>query len=177
MTAATTVTAVTGDRPDSYAVSSQACYTGDLRKEFEQDPARAEAWVAALNSDETLGWPGALKTEDLRAYTVSLTLVVLLADTQDNPGVGGSADTTGLLRAMLDERAERAVLGVLHDPDAALAAHQAGVGHDITIGLGAKSGGYGEHYAASCEQGKMRLFSYRTGADHAQPRITISAVV
>ena len=39
------------------------------------------------------------------------------------------------------------------------------------------SGGYGEHYAASCEQGKMRLFSYRTGADHAQPRITISAVV
>ena len=39
------------------------------------------------------------------------------------------------------------------------------------------SGGYGEHYAASCEQGKMRLFSYRVGSDHAQPRITISAVV
>ena len=37
------------------------------------------------------------------------------------------------------------------------------------------SGGYGEHYAASCEQGRMRLFSYRTG--QSQPRITISAHV
>ncbi|WP_220813241.1 hypothetical protein [Pseudomonas paralcaligenes] len=36
-------------------------------------------------------------------------------------------------------------------------------------------GGYGEHYAASCEQGRMRLFSYRTG--QSQPRITISALV
>jgi hypothetical protein len=39
------------------------------------------------------------------------------------------------------------------------------------------SGGYGEHYAAACEQGRMRLFSYRTGREHAQPHITISAVV
>ncbi|MGP1630654.1 MAG: hypothetical protein ACTS5V_11990 [Giesbergeria sp.] len=37
------------------------------------------------------------------------------------------------------------------------------------------TGGYGEHYAASCEQGRMRLFSYRTG--QSQPRITLSAVV
>lgn len=69
---------------------------------------------------------------------------VLLADTQDNPGVGGSADTIGLLAALVNNRAEGAVLGVLHDPAAALAAHQAGVGSDITIGLGAKSGGWGE---------------------------------
>jgi hypothetical protein len=40
------------------------------------------------------------------------------------------------------------------------------------------TGGYGEHYAAACEQGRMRLFSYRTGApDRPQPRITISAFV
>lgn len=37
------------------------------------------------------------------------------------------------------------------------------------------SGGYGEHYAAGCESGRMRLFSYRTGS--AQPRITINAVL
>lgn len=37
------------------------------------------------------------------------------------------------------------------------------------------SGGYGEHYASQCEQGKMRLFSFRTGQQ--QPHITISAVV
>ncbi|MGE8317599.1 MAG: hypothetical protein ACN6O3_02565 [Comamonas sp.] len=36
-------------------------------------------------------------------------------------------------------------------------------------------GGYGEHYAEACEQGRMRLFSYRTG--QAQPRITVNAQV
>ncbi|ARU03814.1 hypothetical protein CCO03_03155 [Comamonas serinivorans] len=39
------------------------------------------------------------------------------------------------------------------------------------------TGGYGEHYAAACEQGRMRLFSYRAGPDHSQPRITLSALV
>jgi microcystin degradation protein MlrC len=69
---------------------------------------------------------------------------VLLADTQDNPGVGGSSDTVGLLAAMLRNRAERAVLGLLHDPKAALAAHQSGLGADLTIGIGAGSGQWGE---------------------------------
>ena len=36
-------------------------------------------------------------------------------------------------------------------------------------------GGYGEHYAEGLESGRMRLFSYRTGA--AQPRITVNAFV
>ncbi|MFG0642234.1 hypothetical protein [Delftia sp. WSY_22] len=40
---------------------------------------------------------------------------------------------------------------------------------------GALRGGYGEHYAEACEQGQLRLFSYRTGT--AQPRITVSAQV
>jgi hypothetical protein len=37
------------------------------------------------------------------------------------------------------------------------------------------AGGYGEHYASACEQGRMRLFSYRT-AGH-MPHITLSAQV
>jgi len=69
---------------------------------------------------------------------------VLLADTQDNPGVGGSSDTVGLLRAMLKMGAQRAVLGILHDPDAALAAHQSGIGTQIRIALGAKTPAWGE---------------------------------
>ncbi len=36
-------------------------------------------------------------------------------------------------------------------------------------------GGYGEHYASQCEQGKMRLFSFRSGQQH--PHITINAHV
>jgi microcystin degradation protein MlrC len=69
---------------------------------------------------------------------------VLLADTQDNPGAGGSADTVGLLAALLRHHAERAVLGVLHDPLAAQAAHSVGLGRTLTIGIGAKSGAWGE---------------------------------
>ena len=64
---------------------------------------------------------------------------ILLADTQDNPGAGGSSDTVGLLAALIRNRAQHALLGVLHDPEAARAAHAAGVGSTITIGLGAKS--------------------------------------
>lgn len=69
---------------------------------------------------------------------------LLLADTQDNPGAGGSADTVGLLAAMLSNRAQHAVLGFIHDPEAALAAHQAGNGATITVGVGAKTKEWGE---------------------------------
>lgn len=69
---------------------------------------------------------------------------VVLADTQDNPGAGGSADTIGLLEAMVRLRAKRAVLGVLADAEAARAAHAAGQGATLNIGIGARSGAWGE---------------------------------
>lgn len=65
---------------------------------------------------------------------------VILADAQDNPGGGGNADTTGLLRALLSERAEGAVIGNLFDPQAAEAAHAAGEGAAVALSLGGHSG-------------------------------------
>ena len=65
---------------------------------------------------------------------------VVIADTQDNPGGGGDSDTTGMLRALIACKAEGAALGLMVDPAAAAAAHAAGVGADITIGLGGRSG-------------------------------------
>lgn len=65
---------------------------------------------------------------------------VVIADAQDNPGAGGSADTTGLLRALVAANAERAVLGLLVDADAAAQAHQAGEGTTVKLALGGKSG-------------------------------------
>ena len=53
---------------------------------------------------------------------------VVLADTQDNPGGGGSSDTTGLLEALIEARAENAALALLADGEAAAAAHLAGTG-------------------------------------------------
>jgi microcystin degradation protein MlrC len=65
---------------------------------------------------------------------------VIIADTQDNPGAGGSADTTGLLFALVEGGAEGAALGYLCDGQAVKAAHDAGKGADITIDLGGRSG-------------------------------------
>ena len=65
---------------------------------------------------------------------------IVIADTQDNPGAGGDSDTTGMLRALVRNNAAKAAIGVICDPQSAKAAHAAGVGAEITIGLGGKSG-------------------------------------
>ena len=64
---------------------------------------------------------------------------VVLADTQDNPGAGGNGDTTGLLAALVGQRAEGAVLGLLIDKESAAKAHAAGQGATLGFALGGKS--------------------------------------
>jgi microcystin degradation protein MlrC len=62
---------------------------------------------------------------------------VILADTQDNPGGGGTGDTTGILAALLEAPGVSADLALLADPTAAAAAHAAGPGavlHDLPLG-------------------------------------------
>ncbi len=73
---------------------------------------------------------------------------VILADTQDNPGGGGAGDTTGLLRALVGAGVEEAVVGVINDAEAARAAHSAGVGSVLEMGVGEKvtPGGPGPLY-------------------------------
>ncbi|WP_437127624.1 M81 family metallopeptidase [Rhodovibrio sodomensis] len=66
---------------------------------------------------------------------------VVLADTQDNPGAGGNGDTTGLLRELLAQGASGVLAGLLHDPDAARAAHDAGEGAVIEVSLGGRTPG------------------------------------
>ena len=65
---------------------------------------------------------------------------VIIADTQDNPGAGGDSDTTGMLRALVRNKATRAAIGAICDPASAKAAHDAGVGASVTLALGGKSG-------------------------------------
>ncbi len=68
------------------------------------------------------------------------TKPIIIADTQDNPGAGGDSDTTGMLRALVRNKASRAATGVIYDPESAKAAHTAGVGASVTLSLGGKSG-------------------------------------
>lgn len=65
---------------------------------------------------------------------------VVIADVQDNPGAGGTSDTTGLLRALVAGGARDAVLGMLNDPGIAALAHARGEGAEITAALGGKAG-------------------------------------
>lgn len=65
---------------------------------------------------------------------------VILADSQDNPGGGADSDTVGLLAELVRQNAQDAALAILYDPAAAAAAHAAGEGAEISVGLGAKSG-------------------------------------
>ena len=55
-----------------------------------------------------------------------------------------SGDTTGMLKALVEGGARGAVLGVLCDPEAAAAAHAAGVGATLELALGGKSGAPGQ---------------------------------
>lgn len=64
---------------------------------------------------------------------------IVVADTQDNPGGGGDGDTTGMLRALVAERPEGAVLGLMIDPDAAAKAAEIGVGGAFDAALGGRS--------------------------------------
>lgn len=66
---------------------------------------------------------------------------IVVADTQDNPGIGGTSSTTGMLHALLAACAGQAfpgrvALGVLYDPAAAAAAHRAGIGQEIECSVG-----------------------------------------
>ncbi|MFV0284265.1 MAG: M81 family metallopeptidase [Castellaniella sp.] len=76
--------------------------------------------------------------EALDALTDRASGCVILADTQDNPGGGGSGDTTGLLRALLDRSAGPACVAVLCDAAFARAAHEQGVGARIDLPLGGR---------------------------------------
>jgi microcystin degradation protein MlrC len=69
---------------------------------------------------------------------------VILADTQDNPGAGGNADTMSLIKALVASGTTRVLAGVLCDASAAARAHAAGEGSTIELGLGAGTGTAGE---------------------------------
>ncbi len=63
---------------------------------------------------------------------------IVIADTQDNPGCGGTCDTTGMLDALVRHDAQGVAMCVMWDADAAQAATDAGVGATIELDLGGK---------------------------------------
>ncbi|CAB3777489.1 hypothetical protein LMG28614_00399 [Paraburkholderia ultramafica] len=117
---------------------------------FSKDAANraADALFSKLVGDEAR-WDVPFLTPDeaaLAAIDLSRTAAkpVIVADTQDNPGVGGDSNTMGMVRALLRNGATDAAVGVIWDADAAAAAHRAGVGARISVPLGGRSGVQGD---------------------------------
>ncbi|MCW3477289.1 M81 family metallopeptidase [Limobrevibacterium gyesilva] len=94
----------------------------------------------ALAAESQFSRPLPEATKAVRLALAASGRPVVIADTQDNPGAGGTGDGVGLLRALLDARAPDAVLALLHDPQAARQAHALGTGATARFLLGAHSG-------------------------------------
>jgi microcystin degradation protein MlrC len=114
---------------------------------YSEDPAAASRLADALRDavqehESAFDCPVYTPEEGVRraiALAAHASRPVVIADTQDNPGAGGASDTTGMLRALVGADAQRAALGLMVDPAAAKAAHEAGHGATIEIALGGKS--------------------------------------
>ena len=112
----------------------------------QADADRAADSFAALVAAQENAFDGEVLTPEngvARAMAIAdagATRPVVIADTQDNPGAGGDSNTTGMLRALVAADAQRAAIGVIFDPQAAAAAHEAGEGATIRIAIGGQSG-------------------------------------
>jgi microcystin degradation protein MlrC len=94
---------------------------------------------------------------------------VILADTQDNPGAGAPATTTGVIAELLRQGAEGALVGIVHDPIAAGEAHAQGVGGQVT-----SLGGEGEGPGQDPMAGPWRVMALSNGrftGTSAMPRM------
>ncbi len=114
-------------------------YAGDELRAAEAAGRLAEAVQAARGRFDS----GFLSPEEAVAQADRAGRAgrpAVIADSCDNPGGGGNGDTTGLLRALAAARPRGAALGLLIDPEAAAAAHEAGAGARLALALGGRSG-------------------------------------
>ncbi|CAG4904771.1 hypothetical protein R52603_03246 [Paraburkholderia saeva] len=117
---------------------------------FSKDDAEhaVDALFSKMMSEESR-WDVPFLTPDeaaIEAIRMSRTSArpVIIADTQDNPGVGGDSNTMGMVRALLRNGATDAAVGVIWDAEAAAEARRAGVGARISVALGGRSGAQGD---------------------------------
>ena len=121
--------------------------------------ALADRIMSELCSSEPEFHVPLLEPHDAVRTAMALEGTVIIADVQDNPGAGGTSDTTGLLSALVDLQADNAILGVICDPDTAERAHRVGTGSTFSGKLGGKSGPEGQ----TPLEGKFRVLGISDG--------------
>src|SRR5664280_1446527 len=82
----TAIQAISGATPGLYGgtLNNSSCNRDQLVVFLQQNPNRAAAWVAALNSDPGLRWAGgvSLRPTDIADYVAELTPLILRVDTR-----------------------------------------------------------------------------------------------
>lgn len=123
-----------GCTPVIWAYADTQAEADALADKLEAAALEAEALFAgkAYEPDEAVRYAAARATDGVRP--------VVIADAQDNPGAGGNSDTTGLLKALVRNNAQRAAIGLIVDPEAVKRIHEAGAGACIRLALGGHSG-------------------------------------
>jgi microcystin degradation protein MlrC len=117
-----------------YAADAATARDAVQRLHHEVAVARRADWKADLLTPQAA-------VESAIQLALHAAAPVVIADTQDNPGAGGDANTTGLLHALLAAHAGarldgRVALGLLFDPASARAACAAGVGATLPLQIG-----------------------------------------
>ena len=123
-----------------YGVDAAVLREAVHRLHDEVAVARRADWTVDLHEPQA-AVEQAIALASLVSPAFAVDQPVVIADTQDNPGAGGDANTTGMLRALLQADAGtrlqgRVALGLLFDPEAAQAACGAGVGATLTLQIG-----------------------------------------
>ncbi|WP_171015727.1 M81 family metallopeptidase [Devosia sp. FKR38] len=111
---------------------------GDLA--VAEDAARrfaAKIWDLRYDTASTLLTPAAA-VEAAR----SCRQATVFADVSDNAGAGAGSDSTFLLRALIDDDAQKVILGLIWDPVAVRFCFDAGIGATIGLRLGGKTSPY-----------------------------------
>lgn len=112
---------------DSQNKADAACdkLIQNMQKRFTEKPSRyyepAEAIKKAQTSLAKLGKP------------------IIIADVQDNPGGGGSGDTTGIIRALSQSNVSSALIACFYDKENAALLAQEKIGTTIKLNLGGKN--------------------------------------
>lgn len=105
----------------------------------EADRAISDIYDLFLVKEETIDQSLLSLSEAVEIAKHANGKPIILADVQDNPGAGGTSDTTGLLSALVEGGVDDVLFGLMHDPKAAARAHEAGKGACIHLALGGRS--------------------------------------
>lgn len=127
--------------PPADIVDAGPSVVGYAETQAAADTLCQETFQALLDAEGAIGVTMLSPAQAAqRAIASNAKRPIVIADVQDNPGAGATSDTTGLLRALVAQKAKGAVLGLLHDPKAAERAHAVGVGAYFDAALGGQSG-------------------------------------